>query len=177
MSLSWRGTGQGRRNTPLLLLLLALPLSLLVHCSSASNSGGNAGGSSATTCSPPATGCAQSGSTGQSGSAGQSGGGPPTQACSSLADCDLPRSICDSSQSLVFYTNASCNNGQCTWQQQAMVCPGGCFNGGCSLSTTTASGPPLNMSGTAGMAAAAGVMAGGAGGSSGETSGGAGAGG
>jgi hypothetical protein len=216
MSLKPNGRASARRNAPLLLLFLALPLSLLTHCSESSSgpapvaSAGSAGTASAgemTKCAidsdcgsrqpvcdgsnvtsftphcrsatcvwdtvgvPCANGCLSGACQGE---------GPMDRACSSVADCELPRSTCNGSE-LVYYTNATCSNGACQYVPVSMFCPTGCYNGGCTFTTTTASGPPPGGSSGGGQSGAGGQSGVGGsatlGGNGGEMSGGAGAGG
>jgi hypothetical protein len=200
MSLKPRGRALARRNAPLLLLLLALPLSLLTQCSESSP----APASEATQCgvdsdcgtrkpecdgsnvasftphcrygtcawdkaeTPCAGGCLNGACQAE---------GPPSGACSVATDCELPRSTCTGT-TVVYYTNASCNSGVCSYEQATMACFSGCSNGGCTTTTTTTSGPPPGGSSGGGQSGASGSGApGGAGGNGGESSGGAGAGG
>lgn len=203
MSLKRNGRATARRNAPLLLLLLALPLSLLTQCSESSrepasevtacSADGDCGsrkpecnGSNVASFTPH---CRSSSCAWDRAETPCAGGcldgacqaeGPPSTACNSAADCDLPRSTCAGTV-VVYYTNASCNSGVCSYEQATMQCLTGCSNGGCTFTTTTASGPPPGGSSGGGQSGAGGQSGSGGsetlGGNGGETSAGAGAGG
>lgn len=61
----------------------------------------------------------------------------PSRADASASGCELPPSVCESSLTLVFFQNPSCDQGHCVWESKRMTCPSGsCQNGACRLSTT-----------------------------------------
>jgi hypothetical protein len=103
-----------QRNRPIATLLLALPLALLARCTNTSDE------------SPGPEQIPD----------------PPVVQCTTVEQCELPRSICGDS-GLVYYTNARCEaDGHCAWDEMTSQCVGGCFNGGCTMPTTTAGGSP-----------------------------------
>jgi hypothetical protein len=128
--------------------------------------GGCSLNSTTTTCMPSTPGCGGSGGQPGSGGRGGTGGGAPIPVvpCSSLGQCELPRSVCNNgSFELTYYTNGRCEAGFCNWDVNPMYCPTGCVNGGCTLSsTTTTCMPPTPGCGFGGQS--------GGGGSSGNTS-------
>jgi hypothetical protein len=104
-----------QRNRPVATLLLVLPLALLARCTSDESSG----------------------------SRPEPIPDPPVMECTTVEQCELPRSIC-SGASLVYYTNARCEaDGHCAWDEMTMECAGSyCSNGGCVSPTMTAGGSP-----------------------------------
>lgn len=114
MSMNQPHRAIGHRNAPLVAMLLALPFMLLTRCTSSSD---DVVGDP----SPMPE--------------------PPVVACTTLEQCELPRSTCSGS-SLVYYTDARCELGVCAWDQMTMGCASACDNGGCSMGTMTAGGSP-----------------------------------
>jgi hypothetical protein len=106
-----------QRNRPVTTLLLALPLALLARCTSTSDD--------------------------SSGNGPEQIPDPPVVQCTTVEQCELPRSIC-AGPGLVYYTNARCEaDGQCAWDEMTTECGGShCSNGGCVNPTMTAGGSP-----------------------------------
>ena len=70
--------------------------------------------------------------TGGDGGAGAMGG---------ASGCELPASVCQDPMTLVYYTEPRCENLQCVFTTNTLVCAGGCSNGACQ-GGFTAPAPP-----------------------------------
>jgi hypothetical protein len=73
--------------------------------------------------------------------------GMPPRSCTEPMDCIPPPSFCADQQTIAFYTNPVCQQGNCSWTTERNSCNGPCRNGGC-LSTGTTGGGAGSLGGT-----------------------------